>query len=123
MPTPEHVAALAQLVTHALVVSPTAPKAAKALYAAIVTDPAAQDAVLAALVEGGRLVEQEELVPCPSRHYERDMFGEWCDESCRRFAGHDGDHECVEGRTWPRSEIDPRRRVRFVEPEWREATP
>jgi len=55
MPKPEHVAALAQLVTHALVASPTAPKAAEALYAAIVTDPAAQDAVLAALAEGGAL--------------------------------------------------------------------
>ena len=63
MPKPEHIAALAQLVTHALVVSPTAPKAAEALHAAIRTDPAVQDAVLAALVDGGRLVE-ERRQPC-----------------------------------------------------------
>lgn len=95
-------------------------EAAKALYAAVRTDRAVQDAMLAALAEGGRLVEEEELVPCPSRHYERDLFGEWCDEPCRSFAGHDDDHECVEGRTWPRTDKDPKRRVMYVEPEWRE---
>lgn len=58
MPKPEHVAALAQLVTHALVASPTAPKAAEVLYAAIATNPSVQEAVLAALVEGGLLVEE-----------------------------------------------------------------
>ena len=46
MPKPEHVAALAQLVTHALVASPTAPKAAEVLYAAVRTDPEVQDAML-----------------------------------------------------------------------------
>ncbi len=34
-------------------------------------------------------------------------------------AGHDGDHECVSGRTWPRTADDPKRRVMFVEAEWR----
>lgn len=63
MPKPEHVAALAQLVTHALVASPTAPKAAEALYAALATEAVVQDAVLAALVESGRLVE-ERRQPC-----------------------------------------------------------
>ena len=50
MPKPEHVAALAQLVTHALVASPTAPKAAEVLYAAIRTDPEVQDAMLGDLI-------------------------------------------------------------------------
>ncbi len=63
MPKPEHVAALAQLVTHALVASPTAPKAAEVLYAAVRTDPEVQDAMLAALAAGGRLVE-ERRQPC-----------------------------------------------------------
>ena len=100
MPKPEHVAALAQLVTHALVASPTAPKAAEVLYAAIRTHPAVQDAVLAALVEGGRLVEELELSHCPWLRCERDLSGECLDEACR---------------------VVTRRRVRLVEPEWRDA--
>ena len=120
MPKPEHVAALAQLVTHALVASPTAPKAAKALYAAVRTDPEVQDAMLAALAEGGRLVEEEGLWPCPSRHYDRDHNGEWCDEACRSYEGHAGDHECVSGRHWPRTADDLPRKVHWIEPEWRE---
>lgn len=83
MPKPEHVAALAQLVTHALVASPTAPKAAEVLYAAIRTHPAVQDAVLAALVEGGRLIEQQ---------------AEWC--RCGHYRGKhksDGCHFAIGG--------------------------
>ena len=120
MPKPEHVAALAQLVTHALVASPTPHEAAKALYAAVRTDPEVQDAMLAALAEGGRLVEEEGLWPCPSRHYDRDHNGEWCDEACRSYEGHAGDHECVSGRHWPRTADDLPRKVHWIEPEWRE---
>ena len=100
MPKPEHVAALAQLVTHALVASPTPHEAAKALYAAVRTDPEVQDAVLAALVEGGRLVEELELSHCPWLRCERDLSGECLYEACR---------------------VVTRRRVRLVEPEWRDA--
>lgn len=63
MPTPEHIAALARVLDPANIKSrgyfaATPTEAAGALYAAIVTDPAAQDAALAALAEGGRLVEE-----------------------------------------------------------------
>lgn len=92
----------------------------EALYAAVRTDPAVQDAMLAALAEGGRLVEEEGLWPCPSRHYDRDHNGEWCDEACRSYEGHAGDHECVSGRHWPRTADDLPRKVHWIEPEWRE---
>ena len=67
---------------------------------AITRDPAVQDAVLAALVEGGRLVEELELSHCPWLRCERDLSGECLDEACR---------------------VVTRRRVRLVEPEWRAA--
>ena len=70
MPTPEHVEALADVISkhrleradHAFDVMC---ERAERVYAAIVSNPAVQDAVLAALVEGGRLVEEEvSLYPC-----------------------------------------------------------
>ena len=68
MPKPEHVEALADAISkyrleradHAFDVMC---ERAERVYAAIRTDPAVQDAVLAALVEGGRLVE-ERRQPC-----------------------------------------------------------
>ena len=60
------------------------------------------------------------LWPCPSRHYDRDHNGEWCDEACRSYEGHAGDHECVSGRHWPRTADDLPRKVHWIEPEWRE---
>ena len=111
MPKPEHIAALAQLVTHALVVSPTAPKAAEALHAAIRTDPAVQDAVLAALVDGGRLVEEAANSPTVTPiSFDRVSF----------MGGEDGCEAIVyaAGQT-----LTITRKVRLVEPEWREATP
>lgn len=107
MPKPEHVAALAQLVTHALVASPTAPKAAEALYAAIVTDPAAQDAVLAALVEGGRMVEEPDVY-CLCGHHVAEHASDGC-----RWQWSSVRCACTILRP---------HRVRLVEPEWREAT-
>ncbi len=93
---------------------------AERILAAVRTDRAVQDAMLAALAEGGRLVEEEGLWPCPSRHYDRDHNGEWCDEACRSYEGHAGDHECVSGRHWPRTADDLPRKVHWIEPEWRE---
>lgn len=124
-PTPEHLASLARVLDPANIKSRgylaiTPHEAAKALYAAVRTDPAVQDAMLAALAEGGRLVEEEGLWPCPSRHYDRDHNGEWCDEACRSYEGHAGDHECVSGRHWPRTADDLPRKVHWIEPEWRE---
>ena len=111
MPKPEHVAALARLVTHALVVSPTAPRAAESLYAAILTEPVVQDAVLAALVEGGRLVEESTNAP------------EW--DECAGQSCHLGGLVLPDGDPWP-THIHGLarwvRKVRLVEPEWREAT-
>jgi hypothetical protein len=59
-PTPEHLASLARVLDPANIKSRgylaiTPHEAAKALYAAVRTDRAVQDAVLAALVEGGAL--------------------------------------------------------------------
>jgi len=124
-PTPEHLASLARVLDPANIKSRgylaiTPHEAAKALYAAVRTDRAVQDAMLAALAEGGRLVEEEGLWPCPSRHYDRDHNGEWCDEACRSYEGHDDDHECVSGRHWPRTADDLPRKVHWIEPEWRE---
>lgn len=124
-PTPEHLASLARVLDPANIKSRgylaiTPHEAAKALYAAVRTDPEVQDAMLAALAEGGRLVEEEGLWPCPSRHYDRDHNGEWCDEACRSYEGHAGDHECVSGRHWPRTADDLPRKVHWIEPEWRE---
>ena len=95
-------------------------KRAERVLVAIRTDPEVQDAMLAALAAGGRLVEEEGLWPCPSRHYDRDHNGEWCDEACRSYEGHAGDHECVSGRHWPRTADDLPRKVHWIEPEWRE---
>jgi len=67
---------------------------------AVRPDPAVQDAMLAALAEGGRLVEELELSHCPWLRCERDLSGECLDEACR---------------------VVTRRRVRLVEPEWRDA--
>lgn len=76
-------------------------KRAERVLVAIRTDPAVQDAVLAALVEGGRLVElTRRLSHCPWLRCERDLSGECLDEACR---------------------VVTRRRVRLVEPEWRAA--
>ena len=124
-PTPEHLASLARVLDPANIKSRgylaiTPHEAAKALYAAVRTDPEVQDAMLAALAAGGRLVEEEGLWPCPSRHYDRDHNGEWCDEACRSYEGHAGDHECVSGRHWPRTADDLPRKVHWIEPEWRE---
>ena len=124
-PTPEHLASLARVLDPANIKSRgylaiTPHEAAKALYAAVRTDPEVQDAMLAALAEGGRLVEEEGLWPCPSRHYDRDHNGEWCDEACRSYEGHAGDHECVSGRHWPRTADDLPRKVHWIEPEWRD---
>ena len=124
-PTPEHLASLARVLDPANIKSRgylaiTPHEAAKALYAAVRTDPEVQDAMLAALAEGGRLVEEEGLWPCPSRHYDRDHNGEWCDEACRSYEGHAGDHECASGRHWPRTADDLPRKVHWIEPEWRE---
>jgi len=93
MPTPEHIDALAAEMCgdH---------EAAMLILDAITRDPAVQDAVLAALVEGGRLVEEMELSHCPWLRCERDLSGECLDEACR---------------------VVTRRRVRLVEPEWRDA--
>ena len=124
-PTPEHLASLARVLDPANIKSRgylaiTPHEAAKALYAAVRTDPEVQDAMLAALAEGGRLVEEEGLWPCPSRHYDRDHNGEWCDEACRSSEGHAGDPERVSGRHWPRTADDLPRKVHWIEPEWRE---
>jgi len=65
-PTPEHLASLARVLDPANIKSRgylaiTPHEAAKALYAAVRTDPAVQDAMLAALAEGGRLVEERRV--------------------------------------------------------------
>lgn len=94
MPTPEHVAALARaLVPDAWddnsdgLKSDLRRAALRAMggrvFAAIASDPAAQDAVLAALVEGGRLIEQQ---------------AEWC--RCGHYRGKhksDGCHFAIGG--------------------------
>ena len=98
-PTPEHLASLARVLDPANIKSRgylaiTPHEAAKALYAAVRTDPEVQDAVLAALVEGGRLVEEARC-------------------SC---GGQGTGHRMSD-------QHDTRSLVRLVEPEWREATP
>lgn len=65
-PTPEHLASLARVLDPANIKSRgylaiTPHEAAKALYAAVRTDPEVQDAMLAALAEGGRLVEEQHV--------------------------------------------------------------
>ena len=67
-PTPEHLASLARVLDPANIKSRgylaiTPHEAAKALYAAVRTDPEVKDAMLAALAAGGRLVE-ERRQPC-----------------------------------------------------------
>ena len=104
-PTPEHLASLARVLDPANIKSRgylaiTPHEAAKALYAAVRTDPEVQDAMLAALAAGGRLVEELELSHCPWLRCERDLSGECLYEACR---------------------VVTRRRVRLVEPEWRDA--
>lgn len=74
MPTPEHVEALADVISkhrleradHAFDVMC---ERAERVYAAIVSNPAVQDAVLAALVEGGRLAGADW-----EAHYYRDVM-------------------------------------------------
>lgn len=117
MPTPEHVEALADAISkyrleradHAFDVMC---ERAERVYAAIRTDPAVQDAVLAALVEGGRLVEESTNAP------------EW--DECAGQSCHLGGLVLPDGDPWP-THIHGLarwvRKVRLVEPEWREATP
>ncbi len=123
MPTPEHVAALARaLVPDAWddnsdgLKSDLRRAALRAMggrfFAAIVTDPAAQDAVLAALVEGGRLVEECGLFGVGAPKMEgprRIMRGGPCSmEQALHY------QLVIPGPTTVE--------VRLVEPEWREAT-
>lgn len=113
MPTPEHIEALALVLDPANIKSRsylavTPHEAAEALYAAIVTDPAAQDAVLAALVEGGRLIEERTHGPV------------W-DECTAQCAG--AGLVLPDGDPWPSHSHGPSRwvtKVRLVETEWRE---
>ena len=64
MPKPEHIEALAAELNGDRY-------AAELIFDAITRDPATQDAVIAALVEGGRLIEQQ---------------AEWC--RCGRYPGY-----------------------------------
>lgn len=64
MPMSEHIEALARALEPTNIrtrgyFAATPDEAAVGLLAAIRTDPAVQDAVLAALVEGGRLIREE----------------------------------------------------------------
>lgn len=122
MPKPEHIEALAR------VLSPGAwdddsdglkselrrvayQAQANHVLAAIATDPAVQDAVLTALVEGGRLVEESANAP------------EW--DECAGQSCHLGGLVLPDGDPWPTHSHGPARwvrKVRLVEPEWREAT-
>ncbi len=81
------------------------------VFAAIASDPAAQDAVLAALVEGGRLVEESANSPTATPiSFDRVRF----------MGGEDGCEAIVYAAS---QTLTITRKVRLVEPEWREATP
>lgn len=113
MPTPEHIAALARVLDPANIKSRgylavTPHEAAKALHAALTTDPAVQDAVLTALVEGGRLVEEPDVY-CLCGHHVAEHASDGC-----RWQWSSVRCACTILRP---------HRVRLVEPEWREATP
>ena len=89
----------------------TIDEAANALYAAVRTDPEVQDAMLAALAEGGRLVEESTNAP------------EW--DECAGQSCHLGGLVLPDGDPWPTHIHGLARwvlKVRLVEPEWREAT-
>jgi len=76
-----------------------------------VADPALQDAVLAALVEGGRLVEESANSPTATPiSFDRVRF----------MGGEDGCEAIVYAAS---QTLTITRKVRLVEPEWREATP
>ncbi len=92
--TPEQRVSEATSATHLAYRAGITVAAAKALYAALATNPTVQDAVLAALVEGGRLVEEARC-------------------SC---GGQGTGHRISD-------QHDTGSLVRLVEPEWREATP
>lgn len=113
-PTPEHLASLARVLDPANIKSRgylaiTPHEAAKALYAAVRTDPEVQDAMLAALAEGGRLVEEAANSPTVTPiSFDRVSF----------MGGEDGCEAIVytAGQT-----LTITRKVRLVEPEWRDA--
>ncbi len=78
MPTPEHIEALARVLDPANIrrsgyFAATPHDAATALWAAIATPGPAQDAVLAALIEGGVLREEREDPDCGNCGH----LGEW----------------------------------------------
>ncbi len=119
MPKPEHIAALARVLDPGAwddnsdglksELRRAAYKAqANRVLAAIATDPAVQDAVLAALVEGGRLVEEPDVY-CLCGHHVAEHASDGC-----RWQWSSVRCACTILRP---------HRVRLVEPEWREATP
>ena len=108
MPKPEHIEALARAMPRA---EWSARRYATDILAAITTDPALQDAVLAALVEGGRLVEESANSPTATPiSFDRVRF----------MGGEDGCEAIVYAAS---QTLTITRKVRLVEPEWREATP
>lgn len=119
MPTPEQVKGLAHLAwtLHCNHQCPSAcaggiPERyltdAETALAAIASDPAVQDAVLAALVEGGRMVEEPDVY-CLCGHHVAEHASDGC-----RWQWSSVRCACTILRP---------HRVRLVEPEWREATP
>ena len=82
--------------------------AAELIFDAITRDPATQDAVIAALVEGGRLVEEPDVY-CLCGHHVAEHASDGC-----RWQWSSVRCACTILRP---------HRVRLVEPEWREATP
>lgn len=113
MPTPENIETLTRVLDPANIRSrgyfhATPREAAAALLDAIRTNPAVQDAVLAALVEAGRLVEVGGPLVCGwCGHLWTDHGDVWSWE-CRR-----ADCLCPE--------FSSHRECRFIEPGWREA--
>jgi hypothetical protein len=112
MPTSEHVEALAAAMAarpfdyyrhggrHEPATVVAMKRRAERILAAVRTDPAVQDAVLAALIEGGRLTREEVTAP------------QWaqCADQCQVLP-------------WPAHSHSPARwvrKARLVEPEWRE---
>ena len=101
MPKPEHIEALAAELNGDRY-------AAELIFDAITRDPATQDAVIAALVEGGRLVEEPDVY-CLCGHHVAEHASDGC-----RWQWSSVRCACTILRP---------HRVRLVEPEWREATP
>ncbi len=109
--TPEQRVSEATSATHLAYRAGITVAAAKALYAALATNPTVQDAVLAALVEGGRLVEESANSPTATPiSFDRVRF----------MGGEDGCEAIVYAAS---QTLTITRKVRLVEPEWREATP